>query len=245
MATSSKSSKSKTKARTRPRGKKKASISFAEIGQNVVGQFKGVDWRTPETLPMLPKMFLCACMAAMAFAIVWLVVIRGQVDELTEKQQHEATLKQEFRDKAAKVANLEPLTRQRQQAEEYVAQLEKQLPGKSEMDALLSDINQAGVGQNLQFELFKPGTEEVKEYYAQLPVAIRVSGKFPDIATFAADVAHLSRIVTLSNLNISAGKDAKDASTLSMEATANTFRYLDKNEKIANQKAKEKKEAKQ
>ena len=123
---------------------------------------------------------------------------------------------------------------QKQQAEEFVAQLEKQLPGKSEMASLLSDINQAGVGRDLQFELVKPGNEEVKTYYAQLPVAIRVSGQFSDISFFASDIAHLSRIVTLTNMNISAGKDAKNAGGLVMEATANTFRYLDKNEKAAN-----------
>lgn len=138
--------------------------------------------------------------------------------------------------KTTKVANLGPLLQQRHQAEEYVAQLEKQLPGKSEMANLLSDINQAGVGRNLQFELFKPGNEEVKAYYAQLPVSIRISGRFPDIAAFAADIAHLSRIVTLGNMNIGARKDGKDPGNLIMEATANTFRYLDKSEKLVNAK---------
>ena len=104
------------------------------------------------------------------------------------------------------------------------------------MASLLSDINQAGVGRNLQFELFKPGNEEVKAYYAQLPVSIRVSGRFPEIAAFAADIAHLSRIVTLGNMNIGARKDAKDSGNLIMEATANTYRYLDKSEKLANTK---------
>ena len=211
---------------------------------SIASQFRGVDWKNPATLPPLPKLLLYACIAAAAAAIVWVALIRGQMTELEEKQQQEAVLKKAFVEKTDKVANLVPLTKQRQQAEEYVAQLEKQLPGKSEMDALLSDINQAGVGRNLQFELFKPGAEEIKNYYAQLPVAIRVAGKFPDIAAFAADIAHLSRIVTLGNMNIMAGKDAKDPSNLIMEATANTYRYLDKSEKIANQSTKDKKGAK-
>src|SRR6185369_10368738 len=119
------------------------------------------------------------------------------------------------------------------QVEEYVTQLEKQLPGKAEMDALLSDINQAGLGRGLQFELFRPGQVLVKDYYAELPIALRVSGRYHDIGNFAADVANLSRIVTLHGISIGAGKDAsgKDASgLLTMEATARTYRYLDANE---------------
>ena len=113
--------------------------------------------------------------------------------------------------------------------QEYVTQLEKQLPGKAEMDALLSDINQAGLGRGLQFELFRPGNVEVKDYYAELPIAIKVSGRFHDMGSFAADVANLSRIVTLQNLNIN--QIPKDASgNLAMEATARTYRYLDSSE---------------
>ncbi len=125
--------------------------------------------------------------------------------------------------------NLPELRKQKLQVQEYVTQLEKQLPGKAEMDALLSDINQAGLGRGLQFELFRPGNVEVKEYYAELPIAIRVTGRFHDIGSFAADVANLSRIVTLQNLSI--GQVARDANgNLSMEATARTYRYLDATE---------------
>ena len=98
--------------------------------------------------------------------------------------------------------NLGELRKQKLQVQEYVTQLEKQLPGKAEMDALLSDINQAGLGRGLQFELFRPGQVEVKDYYAELPIAIKVSGRYHDIGSFAADVANLSRIVTLHNLSI-------------------------------------------
>jgi type IV pilus assembly protein PilO len=106
--------------------------------------------------------------------------------------------------------------------------LEKQLPGKAEMDALLSDINQAGLGRGLQFELFRPGQVSVKEYYAELPIAIKVSGRYHDIGSFAADVANLSRIVTLHNMLIVSPKEANGA--LTMEATARTYRYLDQSE---------------
>jgi type IV pilus assembly protein PilO len=106
-----------------------------------------------------------------------------------------------------------------------VTQLEKQLPGKAEMDALLSDINQAGLGRGLQFELFRPGQVVVKDYYAELPIAIRVTGRYHDIGSFAADIANLSRIVTLHNVSLVSGKEL--SGVLAMEATARTYRYLD------------------
>jgi type IV pilus assembly protein PilO len=107
------------------------------------------------------------------------------------------------------------------------------------MDALLSDINQAGLGRGLQFELFRPGQVVVKDYYAELPIAIKVSGRYHDIGSFAADVANLSRIVTLHNMVITASKDTKDTQgTLSMEATARTYRYLDPTEVIEQKKNK-------
>jgi type IV pilus assembly protein PilO len=124
--------------------------------------------------------------------------------------------------------NLGELRKQKLQVEEYVTQLEKQLPGKAEMDALLSDINQAGLGRGLQFELFRPGQVAVKDYYAELPISIKVSGRYHDIGSFAADIANLSRIVTLHNLSLTSAKDP--SGLLSMEATARTYRYLDSGE---------------
>lgn len=220
------------------RGPKQALAARPETRRKIdfnqlAAQFRGADWRNPATLPPAPKFFLCFLVVGTIVLFVWLLLVRGQLEELESRRQEEESLKKQFIEKTIKVANLGPLLQQKQQAEEYVAQLEKQLPGKSEMANLLSDINQAGVGRSLQFELFKPGNEEIKTYYAQLPVAIRVSGQFPEIAAFSADIAHLSRIVTLTNMNIQAGKDAKNADGLIMEATANTFRYLDKTEQVA------------
>jgi type IV pilus assembly protein PilO len=133
----------------------------------------------------------------------------------------------------SKAVNFEVLKKQREQVQQYVTQLEKQLPSKSEMDALLSDINQAGLGRSLQFDLFRPGQVAVKEYYAELPITLRVSGKYHDIGFFASDIANLSRIVTLNNLSISPKQDG----SLLMDATAKTFRYLDTNEIAAQRKA--------
>jgi type IV pilus assembly protein PilO len=114
-----------------------------------------------------------------------------------------------------------------------VTQLEKQLPSKAEMDALLSDINQAGLGRSLQFDLFRPGQIAVKEYYAELPITIKVSGRYHDIGSFASDIANLSRIVTLNNLSINPKADG----TLTLDATAKTFRYLDASEVTSQRKA--------
>ena len=149
----------------------------------------------------------------------------------------EPTLKESFVSKAAQAANLPELRKQKSQVEEYVTQLEKQLPGKAEMDALLSDINQAGLGRGLQFELFRPSGEVVRDYYAEQPIAIKVAGRYHDIGAFAADVSNLSRIVTLHNLQVAAST-AKDANgQLTMEATARTYRYLDPAEVAEQQRA--------
>ena len=226
--------KIKLPSRGKKSAKKQVAKPVARPQLDLAAQFRGADWRNPATLAPAPQFLLFFLVAAAVVFVVWLLLVRDQLTELESKKQQEEGLRTEFVEKTTKVANLEPLLQQKQQAEEFVAQLEKQLPGTSEMASLLSDINQAGVGRDLQFELFKPGNEEVKTYYAQLPVAIRVSGQFSDISFFASDIAHLSRIVTLTNMNISAGKDAKNAGGLVMEATANTFRYLDKNEKAAN-----------
>ena len=136
----------------------------------------------------------------------------------------------------ALAANLDLLKKQREQVQQYVTLLEKQLPSKAEMDALLSDINQAGLGRSLQFELFRPGQVSVKDYYAELPIAVRVTGRYHDIGSFAADVASLSRIVTLNNLTITPQQKDKDG-TLTMDATARTYRYLDDEERAAQKRA--------
>jgi len=159
----------------------------------------------------------------------WFVLLSDTTDELESARNKEPQLKAEYRDKYGQAVNLEELRKQREQVQEYVTQLEKQLPGKAEMDALLSDINQAGIGRGLQFDLFRPGQVVLKDYYAELPISIKVEGRFHDIGAFAADVANLSRIVTLHELSI-APKQKSDDGELEMEATARTYRYLDAEE---------------
>jgi type IV pilus assembly protein PilO len=220
---------------------KASTLSFdvSSFFGDAVSQFRGLNPNEPGQWPWLPKAAALGGMALAVLVVGWFAVISSANDELQAERNREPQLKQDYLGKLRQAVNLSELRKQKLQVQEYVTQLEKQLPGKADMDALLSDINQAGLGRGLQFELFRPGNVEVKDYYAELPISIRVSGRFHDIGAFAADVANLSRIVTLQNVVI--GQMAKEASgsgNLSMEATARTYRYLDAAEVDAQKKAK-------
>lgn len=130
----------------------KKDIDFVELRERIAEQFRGLDTSNPSSWPLLPRILLCVGVALVVFAGAWYFLINDQMDELAKRQKQETELKKDYVDKYARVVNLEPLRKQRQQVEQYVVQLEKQLPGRAEMDALLSDINQAGVGRSLQFE---------------------------------------------------------------------------------------------
>jgi type IV pilus assembly protein PilO len=179
----------------------------------------------------MPRLALLLLVSLLVVLVLWFALLQGYQDALAAEQNQETKLREEFQQKLAKAVNLETLKKQREQVRQYVNQLEKQLPSKAEMDALLSDINQAGLGRNLQFDLFRPGQVAVNEYYAELPIAVRVSGRYHDIGAFVADVAKLSRIVTLNNLNIQPLPQREGV--LAMDATAKTFRYLDADEVAA------------
>jgi len=203
----------------------------ATMQSRVAAQFSGLDVSNPAAWPSLPKYLLCVFVAAAVVIALWFTWLNSSDEELTAEQSKEIQLKEEYKKKLVLAVNLDALKKQREQVQQYVTQLEKQLPSKAEMDALLSDINQAGLGRSLQFELFRPGQVSIKEYYAELPIAIRVTGRYHDIGAFAADIASLSRIVTLNNLSIAPSKDGN----LVLDTTAKTFRYLD-SEEIAQQK---------
>lgn len=197
--------------------------------ERAAAQFRGLNLNEPGQWPILPKLAAFLFVVIVVLGMSWYLVLSDAQTQLQAEHDREPTLKQDYRGKLAQAVNLPELRKQKLQVEEYVTQLEKQLPGKAEMDALLSDINQAGLGRGLQFELFRPGQVAVKDYYAELPISVRVSGRYHDIGAFAADVANLSRIVTLHNLVVTSS-NARDASTngaLAMEATARTYRYLD------------------
>ena len=207
---------------------KTANVDLNSVFEGAASQFRGLNPNEPGQWPLLPKTLTFAAVALAMVVVGWFVVLSTAHDELDGEHNKEPTLKTDYRNKLAQAVNLGELRKQKLQVEEYVTQLEKQLPGKAEMDALLSDINQAGLGRGLQFELFKPGQVVIKDYYAELPIAIKVTGRYHDIGSFAADIANLSRIVTLHNHNIVSGKDL--SGVLTMEATARTYRYLDSTE---------------
>ena len=194
--------------------------------EDVSSQFRNLDGKDPSSWPAVPRYTTFLFLSILSLVILWFVWLSDVEATLTTAQNSELTLRDEYKAKLAKAINLEALKKQREQVQQYVTQLEKQLPSKAEMDALLSDVNQAGLGRSLQFDLFRPGQVLVKDYYAELPIALRVTGRYHDIGNFAADVANLSRIVTLNNLTIVPGKDG----ALIMDATAKTFRYLDAEE---------------
>ena len=207
---------------------KTGNLDLNSVFEGAASQFRGLNPNEPGQWPVLPKVIIWIGLALVMVLLGWFMLLSGAHDELEAERAKEPSLKQDYRAKLAQAVNLGELRKQKLQVEEYVTQLEKQLPGKAEMDALLSDINQAGLGRGLQFELFRPGQVVVKDYYAELPIAIRVSGRYHDLGAFAADIANLSRIVTLHNLVITAPRDA--TGLLSMEATARTYRYLDTTE---------------
>ena len=202
------------------------SVDLNSVFEGAASQFRSLNPNEPGQWPLLPKILTWTLVAVAMIVLGWFMLLSSAHDELDAERAKEPNLKQDYRAKLGQAVNLAELRKQKLQVEEYVTQLEKQLPGKAEMDALLSDINQAGLGRGLQFELFRPGQVVVKDYYAELPISIRVSGRYHDMGSFAGDIANLSRIVTLHNLNVTtSSRDASGA--LAMDATARTYRYLD------------------
>lgn len=210
-------------------------VDFKEIQDKLKSQFSGLDPNDPSQWPALPRNLLFVAVCAAVIAGLWFAWLKTSDEELIAEKAREVALREDYRTKLVQAVNLDALKKQLEQVQQYVTQLEKQLPSKAEMDALLSDINQAGLGRSLQFELFRPGQVSVKEYYAELPIAVRVTGTYHDIGLFAADIANLSRIVTLNNLTLTPVKDREGM--LTMDCTAKTFRYLDQEEVAMQQKA--------
>ena len=199
-------------------------------------QFRNLDPNDPSQWPSLPRNLLFVAVCVAVVAVLWFAWIQSSDEELVAEKAREEQLRQSYKGKLVQAVNLDALKKQLEQVQQYVTQLEKQLPSKAEMDALLSDINQAGLGRSLQFELFRPGQVAVSQYYAELPISIRVTGSYHDIGLFAADIANLSRIVTLNNLTLNPQRDREGV--LTMDGVAKTYRYLDPEEVAAQQKGK-------
>jgi type IV pilus assembly protein PilO len=199
----------------------------------LLAQFKGLNPKDPGAWPPLPK--------ALALLGLFIAVIvggyvghwQGQLEQKAALEEAEVKLKEEFKSKKAQAINLDLYQQQVREIESSFGALLKQLPNRSQMDALLVDINQAGLGRGLQFDLFKPAASETqREFYAELPITIKITGSYHDMGQFAADISQLSRIVTLNDIALAAGKD-----TIVMDATAKTFRYLDDEEVAAQRRA--------
>jgi len=183
--------------------------------------------------PILPKVgVLFITLVLIIFASYWFDW-KAQIDSIDQEKLKEEGLRKTFLTKKSEAINLPAYQKQLEDIEKQFGALLKQLPGKSEMDALLTDINQAGLGRGLQFELFKPAVQETRrDFYAELPITIKVSGNYHDIGAFASDIGKLSRIVTLENIALAS---ASKGGGLVLDATAKTFRYLD-DEELAQQR---------
>jgi type IV pilus assembly protein PilO len=199
----------------------------------VLDQFKNLNTSDPGSWPALPKLGLLLLLLTVILVVAYFFDWQGQLEELEAGRAQEAKLKAEYVDKKKQAVNLDLLENQKREIETSFGALLKQLPNKSQMEALLVDINQAGRGRGLQFALFRPApSETVRDFYAELPINVKVTGNYHDMGAFASDIGQLPRIVTLNDINLNVGKDG----TLTMDTIAKTFRYLDE-EEVATQRA--------
>jgi len=199
--------------------------------QAIADDFRYMNPNDPGAWPLIPKIAVLFGLFVLLLVGGWWFVWSDQLLELETKQHEEETLRQQYLDKKRQAVNLDLYTQQLAEIDRSFGALLKQLPNKSEIEALLIEVNQAGLGRGLQFDLFRPGAEQMKDFYAELPVAVKINGSYHDIGAFAADVAKLPRIVTLNNISIAPAKDG----VLTLDASIKTFRYLD-DEEVARQK---------
>lgn len=208
-----------------------------------LSELKYLDPQDIGNWPLLPKSLVLAGLFVVTIGAGYFLDWNSQLETLTASEEQELKLRDSYKDKTSQAINLDLYQKQLADIETTFSSLLRQLPNKEEMEALLREINQSGIGRGLQFELFKPAQKEtVSEFYSELPVSIRIVGKYHDLGGFASDISMLSRIVTLNDLNLSLSKDGKDG-LLVMDVTAKTYRYLDEKE-IAAQKAEQKKNKK-
>lgn len=196
--------------------------------------FKNLNPKDVGAWPAAPRVAVLIGLFVLILVGGWWFFWQEQLDTLDAKRQDEQRLKEEYVSKKRQAVNLDLYTQQLNEIDRSFGALLKQLPNKSEVEALLVEINQAGMGRGLQFELFKPGQESMKDFYAELPISVKLVGSYHDFGAFAGDIGRLSRIVTLNNIAITQNPQAKDGS-LMMDAVTKTFRYLDE-EEVAQQK---------
>lgn len=206
--------------------------------QALLRDFKGLDPNDPGQWPLLPRVVTLVVILVAIVVGGWWFDWSDQLALLDTKQREEASLKDDWLAKKRQAVNLPEYRRQLSEIDRQFGALLKQLPNRSEIESLLADINQAGLGRGLLFDLFKPGSEGMKDFYAELPIAVRVTGSYHDLGEFVGDVAQMPRIVTLNDIAIESIKDG----SLKFDATAVTYRYLDDDEvaRLRKEKAKEK-----
>jgi len=199
--------------------------------QKIANDFKYLNPNDPGAWPLMPRVAVLIGLFFIILAASWWFFWSDQLSVLDAKQREEDSLSQQYLEKKRQAVNLDLYVQQLAEIDRSFGALLKQLPNKSEIEALLIEVNQAGLGRGLQFELFKPAQEQVKDFYAELPISIKINGSYHDFGAFAADIAKLPRIVTLNNISVIPGKDGG----LVLDATTKTFRYLDETE-VAKQK---------
>lgn len=216
-----------------PKLPKMQAIDFKAI----VADFKTLDPKDPGAWPLIPRIIVLVGLFVVLLLLAGWFGWQEQLAELETKQQEETKLKDDWVSKKKQAVNLDEYRNQLAEIERSFGALLKQLPNRAEMESLLVDINQAGLGRGLQFELFKPGAEAVRDFYAELPITIKISGAYHDFGAFAGDIAKLPRIVTLNNISIEPGTKAGEGQILT--STVKTFRYLS-DEEVAAKKKQEK-----
>jgi type IV pilus assembly protein PilO len=204
-------------------------IDFRRLAED----FKGLDPQDPGMWPVAPRVVVALCLLVLTVAGFWWFDWQGQVETLEARRAEEVQLRDSWVTKKRQAVNLEEHRRQLAEIDRQFGALLKQLPNRAEMDSLLSDINQAGLGRGLQFELFKPGADVIKEFYAEMPIDVRLTGVYHDLGEFVADLASMPRVVTLGDVGIEADRDGR----LKLQAKAVTYRYLDEEELAQQRKA--------
>ena len=200
----------------------------------LLDQFRNLNTRDPGAWPPAPKAGLLILLLGVIVFLGWFLDWQEEMDSLEAGRQQEVKLKDEYVAKMQQAINLDLYRQQLREIDSSFGALLRQLPNRSQMDALLVDINQAGLGRGLQFDLFKPAPQETKrEFYAELPVTLKLNGSYHDMGQFASNIGQLSRIVTLNDISLTGAKDG----TLVMDVTAKTFRYLDEEEVAAQNRA--------
>ncbi|MCL2589871.1 MAG: type 4a pilus biogenesis protein PilO [Betaproteobacteria bacterium] len=208
--------------------------------QRLQDDFRDLNFNDPGSWPVAPRVAAYVLTLAVVIALGWLFDWSDQWEELEQKQQEELQLRESWVNKKRQAVNIDEYKRQLEEINRQFESFVQQLPDKSAMGSLLSDINQVGVARGLQFDLFQPARDDIREFYAAVPVAISVTGSYNDLGEFASDIARMPRIVTIKNMVLTAapaqaGSKGKDKAAvydgrLKLDATAETYRYLDEEE---------------